>query len=84
MSDPNSLLVTYLWDMRAAVEAQLRTLTTVQRSRDGYVGLARAEDRRTEKAKILKDLHEIATQNRAINASIGDAILQAEAELTAQ
>ena len=69
----------YLLDMRAAIEAQLRHLTTIQQSIGDF--LAPSEARTAEKAKILRELQDISDLNRIVNQTIPHAIRQAETEL---
>jgi hypothetical protein len=76
--DSSPLLPLYLWDLRAQVEAQLRSLTTLQRTYDHRVLLPAAQ-RADDKARLVADLSEILQMNLAIRSVCEQALDEARA-----
>lgn len=72
-----TILGAYLWDLRAQCEAQLRSLTAVQRLLDDYRQADSPESRRAAEQQLQAHLQLVLEANATIRKTTLDAIEQA-------
>lgn len=78
MSDPAVTMVAYLWDLRAQLEAELRTVTALQRIVEGH-NHGRDTNEATWRTQVHQQLRDLA----AANAHVREVLAEAMAALDA-
>ena len=73
MDEPPTLLAVYLIDLRAQLEAQLRHLTTFQRSLELYRGARADEGKLQYRHEMLQQLRLLFGSNVEIDRSLTEA-----------
>lgn len=73
MSDPAVTMGAYLWDLRAQLEAELRTLTALQRIVEGR-NRGRTINEATWRAEVQAQLRELATANAHVREVLAEAM----------
>jgi hypothetical protein len=79
----HSIFAAQLWDLRASLERQVRSLTSVQQAQGAFHRSADRHERDEIKGHVIPVLNDVRALTEAVRRMLDDALRQADDELRA-